>query len=102
MSALERVLVLLLVVLVAVGVALLAMAARRRVLQHEGGFDLCLRLRPGRWGGGWVFGVGRYDGDRIAWYRTFGVTLDLSMEPQAVTGFLAWLEAAPPGQHRLA
>ena len=127
------------------GLAVVLVALRRRVLQRDGGFDLCLRLHPGRWGGGWVFGVGRYDGDQIAWYRTFGVSLrpqlclvrreltvvnrrrpvdgdewhvppghvvlacrngdddlDLSMEPPAVTGFLAWLESAPPGQQFVA
>ena len=57
------------------GLAVVLVALRRRVLQRDGGFDLCLRLHPGRWGGGWVFGVGRYDGDQIAWYRTFGVSL---------------------------
>jgi hypothetical protein len=25
-------------------------------------------------------------------------TLEVAMSPEALTGFLAWLEAAPPGQ----
>nr|WP_196790863.1 DUF2550 domain-containing protein [Motilibacter aurantiacus] len=28
-----------------------------------------------------------------------GEVLELGMSPDALTGFLAWLEAAPPGQH---
>jgi hypothetical protein len=131
-----------LIILVVVGTAVLALSARRRILQRAGGFELCLRLHPGRWGGGWVFGIGRYDGDQIVWFKTFAVslrprerlprrdlevldrrppdeedqslvpaghvvlscrvggrTLDMSMEEPAVTGFLAWLESAPPGQH---
>lgn len=92
-------------------------------------------------GKGWVFGVARYSGDRIEWFRVFsyaprprrvleraeievvhrrtprgeeelallsgavvltcshrGTRLELAMSDDALTGFLAWLEAAPPGQ----
>jgi hypothetical protein len=88
-----------------------------------------------------VYGVARYNGDRINWFRVFsyaprprrslerwaidvvsrrnpegeeelallsdavvlacthhGVRLELAMSDDALTGFLAWLEAAPPGQ----
>jgi hypothetical protein len=92
-------------------------------------------------GKGWVFGIARYSGDRIEWFRVFsyaprprrtlerhdivvvqrrlpvgqeelallagsvvlvcsyeGQFLELAMSEDALTGFLAWLEAAPPGQ----
>ncbi|GAA4944588.1 DUF2550 domain-containing protein [Yinghuangia aomiensis] len=92
-------------------------------------------------GKGWVFGIARYSGDRIEWFRVFsyaprprrtlerhdivvierrlpvgqeelallagavvlvcshgGRLLELAMSEDALTGFLAWLEAAPPGQ----
>lgn len=93
-------------------------------------------------GKGWLFGVARYNGDRLEWFRIFsyaprprrvltrgaievlhrrqphgqeelallpdavvlscahsGEPLELAMSQDALTGFLAWLEAAPPGQH---
>lgn len=138
---------------------------RRRLIQRSGGtFDCSVRLRlpgglplpePGEAaeeedapssaaepsGKGWVFGVARYSGDRIEWFRVFsyaprprrvlerseievlhrrtpqgqeelallsgalvlacrhrGALLELAMSEDALTGFLAWLEAAPPGQ----
>nr|WP_312892781.1 DUF2550 domain-containing protein [Allostreptomyces psammosilenae] len=92
-------------------------------------------------GKGWSFGVARYGGSRIEWFRIFslaprprrvllreeieivgrrrpvgqeelallsgsvvlhclqnGRPLELAMSEDALTGFLAWLEAAPPGQ----
>ena len=88
-----------------------------------------------------MYGVARYNGDRIEWFRVFsyaprprrvlersaievvarrlprarrnwrcsptrsswpartaGTRLELAMSEDALTGFLAWLEAAPPGQ----
>lgn len=137
-----------------VGGALLAAALlglfliglRRRLIQRPGGtFDCSLRLAPGQeaepTGKGWVYGVARYSGDRVEWFRVFsyafrprrvlerpaievkgrrqpegseelallsdavvlscshrGVHLELAMSDDALTGFLAWLEAAPPGQ----
>ena len=50
---------------------------RRRLIQRPGGtFDCSLRLatepdasRPG--GKGWVYGVARYSGDRVEWFRVF-------------------------------
>ena len=148
-------------------IALFAFALRRRLIQRSGGtFDCSMRLsgpvqddasaakaeEPGRAsstaedgpppsGKGWVFGVARYNGDRIEWFRIFsyalrprrvleraeievvdrrtprgeeelallsgaavltcvhrGSRLELAMSEDALTGFLAWLEAAPPGQ----
>jgi hypothetical protein len=119
---------------------------RRRLIQRSGGtFDCSLRLagdagsEPS--GKGWIYGVARYSGDRVEWFRVFsyaprprrvlersaievlhrrepqgqeelallsdsvvlvcehkGLRLELAMSDDALTGFLAWLEAAPPGQ----
>ncbi|HCA86463.1 MAG TPA: DUF2550 domain-containing protein [Streptomyces sp.] len=120
---------------------------RRRLIQRSGGtFDCSLRWdvaadesEPG--GKGWIYGVARYNGDRIEWFRVFSYAprprrvlerpaievlarrtpqgeeelallsdsvvlgcahrdtrLELAMSEDALTGFLAWLEAAPPGQ----
>jgi hypothetical protein len=146
----------------AVGAAgLLVFALRRRLIQRPGGtFDCSLRLRmpaeavpappdseptppaaPSADGKGWVFGIARYSGDSIEWFRVFSYAprprrvlarsdievlgrrypagqeelallsgsvvlrcvhrsapLELAMSEDALTGFLAWLEAAPPGQ----
>ncbi|MCZ4096522.1 DUF2550 domain-containing protein [Streptomyces sp. SID13666] len=121
---------------------------RRRLIQRPGGtFDCSLRPAPAdgeeveSTGKGWVYGVARYSGDRIEWFRVFsysprprrvldrpaievlsrrppqgqeelallsdatvllcahrGTRLQLAMSEDALTGFLAWLEAAPPGQ----
>ncbi|MFC8273083.1 DUF2550 domain-containing protein [Streptomyces sp. NPDC057271] len=143
----------LVVALVVIG--LFVFGLRRRLIQRAGGtFDCSLRwdipeeqdLPPGSTGGtptgkGWVYGVARYSGDEIAWFRVFsyaprprrvlersaievlerrmpegeeelallsdaviqgcmhrGTRLELAMSEDALTGFLAWLEAAPPGQ----
>lgn len=135
---------LVLVALVLVG--LFVFGLRRRLIQRSGGtFDCSLRWNaPDKGdtsGKGWGYGVARYNGDRIEWYRVFsyaprprrvlersaievvdrrapdgeeelallsdaivlgclhrGVRLELAMGEDALTGFLAWLEAAPPGQ----
>ncbi|MEV6103828.1 DUF2550 domain-containing protein [Streptomyces sp. NPDC051940] len=130
-------------------VGLFAFGLRRRLIQRAGGtFDCSLRMpapepaAPGEEDGkGWVYGVARYSGDSIEWFRVFsysprprrvlsrdaievlqrrapegeeelallsdavvlacrhrGVRLELAMSEDALTGFLAWLEAAPPGQ----
>ena len=129
-----------------VAVALFVLGLRRRLLQRSGGtFDCSLRWdapEPGDSGGkGWAYGVARYNGDRVEWFRVFsyaprprrilersaievagrrvpegeeelallsdavilacrhrGTRLELAMTEDALTGFLAWLEAAPPGQ----
>ncbi|MDI5962688.1 DUF2550 domain-containing protein [Streptomyces sp. SL13] len=138
-----------LLVLVALG--LFVFGLRRRLIQRPGGtFDCSLRVpaepsadpaTPLPGGKGWVYGVARYSGDRIEWFRVFsyaprprrvldraaievverrtpqgeeelallsdavvlvcehrGDRLELAMSEDALTGFLAWLEAAPPGQ----
>ncbi|MEV7087014.1 DUF2550 domain-containing protein [Streptomyces sp. NPDC093085] len=134
----------LVVVLIAGG--LFVFALRRRLIQRSGGtFDCSLRWNvpeePDLSGKGWVYGVARYNSDRINWFRVFsyalrprrtlersaievlarrapegeeelallsdavilacthhGVRVELAMSDDALTGFLAWLEAAPPGQ----
>jgi hypothetical protein len=136
------------VVLVLLG--LFVFGLRRRLIQRSGGtFDCSLRwnvpadqdpaAEPS--GKGWVYGVARYNGYRVEWFRVFSYAprprrvlerssievlsrrspqgeeelallsdsivlccvhndtrLELAMSEDALTGFLAWLEAAPPGQ----
>ncbi|MEW2401400.1 DUF2550 domain-containing protein [Streptomyces sp. NPDC046862] len=137
----------LVVALVVVG--LFVFGVRRRLIQRSGGtFDCSLRWntpeKPEKGeenGKGWGYGIARYNGDRIEWFRVFsysprprrilersaievagrrtpegeeelallsdavilaclhrGARLELAMSEDALTGFLAWLEAAPPGQ----
>lgn len=135
---------------VAVLLALLGLFAfgmRRRLLQRSGGtFDCNLRWNAPETsavqnGKGWAYGIARYNGDQIEWFRIFsyaprprrflernlievlerrapegeeelallsdavilaclleGTRVELAMSEDALTGFLAWLEAAPPGQ----
>ncbi|GGZ76530.1 DUF2550 domain-containing protein [Streptomyces echinoruber] len=133
-----------LVALVVVGLFIFGL--RRRLIQRSGGtFDCSLRWdapETGDAGGkGWSYGVARYNGDRVEWFRVFsyaprprrvlerasievagrrlpegeeelallsdsvilaclhqGSRVELAMSEDALTGFLAWLEAAPPGQ----
>ncbi|MFB7370372.1 DUF2550 domain-containing protein [Streptomyces sp. NPDC056222] len=134
----------LVVALVVIG--LFVFGLRRRLIQRAGGtFDCSLRWNvpeePDLSGKGWVYGVARYSGDQVSWFRVFsyaprprrvlersaievlerrmpegeeelallsdaviqgcmhrGTRLELAMSEDALTGFLAWLEAAPPGQ----
>ncbi|MFJ5531206.1 DUF2550 domain-containing protein [Streptomyces sp. NPDC093261] len=134
----------LVVALVLVG--LFVFGLRRRIIQRSGGtFDCSLRWNvpeePDTSGKGWGYGIARYNGDRVEWFRVFsyaprprrvlersaievagrrapegeeelallsdavilachhrGTRLELAMSEDALTGFLAWLEAAPPGQ----
>ncbi|MFF7156310.1 DUF2550 family protein [Streptomyces sp. NPDC008139] len=136
-------------VIAAALLGLFVFGLRRRLIQRPGGtFDCSLRPAPdqdaepaGGGGKGWVYGVARYSGDRVEWFRVFsyaprprrvllrpaievlgrrdpqgseelallsdavvlscehqGTRLELAMSDDALTGFLAWLEAAPPGQ----
>ncbi len=133
------------IVVALVVLGLFVFGLRRRLIQRSGGtFDCSLRWdvpeKPDASGKGWSYGVARYNGDRIEWYRVFsyayrprsagagldrgggptapggrggtgaavrrgdprlcpsGTRLELAMSEDALTGFLAWLEAAPPGQ----
>ncbi|MFD7920027.1 DUF2550 domain-containing protein [Streptomyces sp. NPDC059740] len=154
------------VIVVLALLGLFVFGLRRRLIQRSGGtFDCSLRwdvapspasppgaalpagntgstavaTEPG--GKGWIYGVARYNGDRVEWFRVFsyaprprrvlrrgaievverrspegeeelallsdsivltcraaGTPVELAMSEDALTGFLAWLEAAPPGQ----
>ncbi|MEV5506128.1 DUF2550 domain-containing protein [Streptomyces orinoci] len=135
------------IVVLLVLLGLFVFGLRRRLIQRSGGtFDCSLRWNVSEEpaepaGKGWVYGVARYNGDRIEWFRVFsyaprprrvleracievaerrpplgeeelallsdavvlvclhrGTRLELAMSEDALTGFLAWLEAAPPGQ----
>jgi len=133
-------------VILLLAVALFVFGLRRRLIQRSGGtFDCSLRWdvaeQSDTSGKGWGYGIARYNGDRVEWFRVFsyaprprrvlersaievagrrapegeeelallsdaviltclhrGVRLELAMSDDALTGFLAWLEAAPPGQ----
>ncbi|MBA0051599.1 DUF2550 family protein [Streptomyces sp. AJS327] len=134
--------------LLLVTAGLFAFAVRRRLIQRSGGtFDCNLRWAlpetdaAAAKGKGWAYGIARYNGDQIEWFRVFsyaprprrtlardgievlhrrlpegeeelallsdavvlacslhGTRVELAMSEDALTGFLAWLEAAPPGQ----
>ncbi|MFD0317321.1 DUF2550 domain-containing protein [Streptomyces flavalbus] len=132
-------------VVAVVVLGLFVFGLRRRLIQRSGGtFDCSLRWdapEQDDTGKGWAYGVARYNGDRVEWFRVFsyaprprrtlersaievagrrvpageeelallsdaliltcvhrGTRLELAMSEDALTGFLAWLEAAPPGQ----
>ncbi|MFB4196096.1 DUF2550 domain-containing protein [Streptomyces carpaticus] len=133
-------------VLALIVLGLLGFGVRRRLIQRLGGtFDCSARFRAPTagqsLGKGWIYGVARYNGDRVEWFRVFsyavrprralerdriqvrerrqpqgeeelallsgavvlscrhdGDDVELAMSEDALTGFLAWLEAAPPGQ----
>lgn len=130
---------------VLVALALGGLFVRRTLLQRQGGFDMCLRIGTAGWSDGWVFGIARYRGDVLEWFRTFSFgtrvqrvlprrdltvvgrrlpvadeaydlpaghvvliwevgreRLEVSMSEAASMAFLAWLEAAPPGEHLVA
>jgi len=84
----------------------LLLVIRRRWIARSGGtLEFSIRVRSSRVGRGWVLGVARYNGDVLEWFRVFSLecetpsgSLEVAMSPEALTGFLAWLEAAPPGQ----
>ena len=55
---------------VLVVVALLAVLARQRYMLHvAGGQPVAVQLRGDRW----VYGIGRYSGGELRWYRALGV-----------------------------
>ncbi len=141
------------VVAAVIGVCLLFLFARRRLLSRAGGtFECSVRLAALRSARstaaastrGWTLGLGRYSGDNLEWFRVFsfsprprrvfsrsltvlgrrtphgaeafslysghqvidvalhdGGRVELAMSEVALTGFLAWTEAAPPGHERV-
>jgi hypothetical protein len=145
MTVMEIVAVIVAGVAILLALAIAGLFLRRTILQRQGGFDLCLRVGQAAWSDGWVFGIARYRGDVIEWFRTFsygsrvrrvlprrdltvvgrrvpdaeeaydlpaghvvfiwevrGERLEVSMSEAASMAFLAWLEAAPPGEHLVA
>ncbi|MDQ6935887.1 MAG: DUF2550 domain-containing protein [Actinomycetota bacterium] len=44
---------------------------RRWLSRHGGTFELSFRVRSARAGRGWVLGLGRYNGERLEWFRIF-------------------------------
>jgi hypothetical protein len=67
------------VVLLLLCALLLGLVVRRRILDRSGGtVDLSWRRRRSgsfsRGSVGWSFGVGRYDGDRLLWFKTFSLS----------------------------
>lgn len=72
MALITWVAVVLIALAVLVAVTLVVLYLRRSLLQREGGFDMCMRMGSQEgWAGGWVFGIGRYRGERLEWFRTF-------------------------------
>ncbi len=64
------------IVVALVVVGLFVFGLRRRLIQRSGGtFDCSLRWdapEKGDSGGkGWAYGVARYNGDRVEWFRVF-------------------------------
>ncbi len=64
------------IVVALVVIGLFVFGLRRRLIQRSGGtFDCSLRWdapKEGDAGGkGWAYGVARYNGDRVEWYRVF-------------------------------
>jgi uncharacterized protein DUF2550 len=66
------------VVIAAAGAAFFVfLLLRRRVISRSGGsFECSLRMRPPSKGSatvarGWQLGLGRYDGERLEWFRLF-------------------------------
>lgn len=69
------------IALVVLVLAVVALVVRRRMLAHGGAtFDCSLRLRaaPGGQASSWVWGVARYSGQQIDWFRA----LSYSMRPR--------------------
>lgn len=62
-------------VLLLFGYAMLLLVRRRVLTRGSGTFELSYRPRTQRSGRGWVLGLGRYDGEVLAFYRVFGVLL---------------------------
>jgi hypothetical protein len=52
-----------------------ALIVRRRWLSRHGGtFELSYRARSTSPGRGWLLGLGRYEGDRLEWFRIFSLS----------------------------
>lgn len=72
MALISWVAVVLIALALVVAIVLGVLFVRRCLLQREGGFDMCVRAgSQDGWAGGWVFGIGRYRGEDLEWFRTF-------------------------------
>ena len=74
--------------------AALGLASRRILLGRTGG-TVVVECRAGRDGDGRDAGGRKADG--VVASGAAVRTVELAMSEEALTGFLAWLEAAPPG-----
>jgi hypothetical protein len=61
--------------LVLFGYAVVLLVRRRLLTRGSGTFELSYRARTDRSGRGWVLGLGRYEGEVLAFYRVFGVLM---------------------------
>jgi hypothetical protein len=63
-------------ILLAVLALVIALFILRRYLltRDLGSFDCSMRREAGRAPGGWMLGVGRYEPDRLDWYRVFAIS----------------------------
>lgn len=59
---------------VVVGVACFAAWRWRRIVR-QGGIEVALRWRPTDDDRGWHRGIGRYEGEELAWFRVFSLRL---------------------------
>lgn len=66
----------LVLVAVLLGLYVVALVVRRRVIARHGGtFELSHRVHTSRTPGrGWVLGIGRYSGESLEWFRIFSLT----------------------------
>jgi len=70
-----------------------SLSPRPKLSFHRAELDYVGRRDPGG-----VESYSLYSGHIIVSCRTPTGPLEVAMSPEALTGFLAWLEAAPPGQ----
>ena len=63
------------VVLALLALVIALFILRRYLLARDiRSFDCALRREPGHTAGGWMFGVARYQQDRLDWYRIFAAS----------------------------
>jgi hypothetical protein len=63
-----------LLLVLAIGYCLLLVARRRGLARNGGTFELAYRARSTQVGRGWVLGVGRYDGEKLEWFKIFSLS----------------------------
>jgi hypothetical protein len=72
-----------------------SLAPRPRLRYRRADLEFVARREPDR-----MEGYSLYSGHIVVSCRTPSGLLEVAMSPAALTGFLAWLEAAPPGRAR--